>query len=206
MTVERKTPSFEEAVKIAKEIIAPSPNRRSTAQSTAIERVVAGRIEAFDLSTESGYEEMRAENYGAKFVVEDPGGLLDEAGRDYFNHLALRRGIASALEAGETIDPKLVEWLTAYLRDESKIPSRPKGQPPKLERQFKIFCAVQYLKQRGLRRFRNLASKHQESACDAVAAALEELGMSPRLYESVKRIYEQQNESGDWTVHLAFPP
>lgn len=103
--------------------------------------------------------------------------------------LALRHLVAAALERGETLHPVVTEWLTSYLRGEivePKTAGRPKRESTAID--GAIRRAVETLVAKGMTATRSDTSPHT-SACDAVAKAMLELGLTPSSYGQVARIW-----------------
>lgn len=182
-------PSFKQAVKIAKCIIAPEIKDERQYDRKNLTGLAAARASVYDLSTEEGYREYRAEHCAAESLLESPERLLEFARTDYFSFIALRRGVADLLELDWNLPKNLRTWLFNYLRGDWTPPKRPRGQPRKDARSMKTYHAVLYLVDVGVTASRDQDNIDGESACDAVARAHLELGMQPDSYSCIKNIY-----------------
>lgn len=124
-------------------------------------------------------------------IAADAGDLaliLDWAEGDAAGFDALKEGICFSLERGEALHPDIVQWLLKYLRGEVSRPASKSGAKKAEWWSLRICLAVNELVEAGLSCMRNDVSE-PTSACDAVADALAELGLSPTSYASVKRIW-----------------
>ena len=193
------TPPFEEAVKIAKYMIAPHLIGPGESDRTTLTGLAAWRAAQFDTTTDAGYTAFRAERHGATMLLASPEHLIEAAKTDYFHFLALTRGVANVIELGWPIPECIQIWLSHYLRGEKNPPVRPQQQPTKDVRYFKIFCTVEVLLGKGLKLSRSKSSESGTTACDAVATANNELGLAPRSYSRILEIYYQEKGSAETT-------
>lgn len=189
--------TFEQAVEIAKLMIVPHLSGNTESDRTTLEGLASWRANQCDTTDDAGYTEYRAENYGASMLLEHPEELIKSAETDYFCFLALSRGVANVMELGWPIPRSLQLWLSGYLRGEVTPPPRPRAQPTKEVRRLKIYCAVQFLVDKGMKPTRNATSKTCESASDAVALANKQLLMAPRSYKRVLEIYSEEKKLGE---------
>lgn len=101
--------------------------------------------------------------------------------------------ISSAIERGENLPPAVNQWLADYLGGRLSEPKRNTGRPATLLTPLWIVIAVSVCLNRGMKATRNDVSE-PVSACDAVAEALENLGLEPVTYEGVKRVWLTNNK------------
>lgn len=104
---------------------------------------------------------------------------------------------ATYMETGILMPDMLAKWAAAVLRGEQKRPVR-HGKFPEGTglRNTNIWEVTRILVKRGMTATRNDVSP-ATSACDAVAEALKEMEESPSSYASVKRIWNDfQNSRG----------
>lgn len=172
-------------------------NGRDIAISSGYESHLAdrvGRLTAYSalfgfdgsiLSGESG--DFSAERAQA---VWDDGvdSLIEGAKYEHSTFQALKLGLAAEIESGREIPPRLRKWLIGYLRGEIEVPAARAGRIKSTGLHSLVAHAVADLVESGMTATRNEASA-PESACDAVASALAELGLSPITFAGVKRIW-----------------
>lgn len=120
--------------------------------------------------------------------------LLAEAKADVEMFQVLLLGIASVVEKGAELHPKLRKWLAQFLRGKISTPPRPKGRAESVGLHNIIAHAVVDLVESGMKPMRNDQGP-PFSACDAVADALAELSLSPITFFGVKRIWVQLDKS-----------
>ncbi len=84
--------------------------------------------------------------------------------------------------------PAIADWLVKHLRGEASRPNAQAGRNGSGYAHFKIHCAIRRLVSEGMIATRNDASPPL-SACDVVADALAELGLEPKTFHGVKRIW-----------------
>jgi len=198
--------NFEKAIHIAQVIITSQHKLPADLDTTSLRGLSAKRAANIDRSTSKRYFEFQAELYGADLILDEYDQAVEGAAVNYLCFTALCRGIATALETNTPLPPKIAEWHLRYLRGEVHPPKRGRGQPAKDARSLKIFHAVQYLVQQGMKPTRNDESKHdiRQSACDAVAEALKRMRTTPSSYKRVQEIY--QYEKGDGRCHVIVAP
>lgn len=117
---------------------------------------------------------------------------LSKTDPKYFEVLRLRVG-SLIIEEGELPKPYR-EWLYAFLYDgvtPPKVNPGRRSDPLKFE---KVVTLVKGLVDLGMKPTRNDASLHNDSACDAVAAALMTVGEQPQSYARVKRIWLENRD------------
>lgn len=111
--------------------------------------------------------------------------------RRYFDAVIL--GLASAIEDSEEIHPKLRPFLAGYLRGRIKPPKPKRGRGESEGLHIIIVRTVEAMAAADWQTFRNEASP-KRSACDVVALALAELGLSPITYSGVAKIFNNRDK------------
>lgn len=124
----------------------------------------------------------------AHLLRKDPETYLAWAAAKPKGFDTVRTGIAQLLERGEELSPQLMAWLVAHLRGQVSRPKAKTGRNPAGWMHTKICLAIQRLVDAGMTATRNDASP-PNSACDAVADALDTLGLEPKTFERVKSIW-----------------
>ena len=171
--------SFQEAVQLAKETIGHFQRVRSTSGRVVDETDPVASANAF--AGRLGVIYLRDEKRSAQ--------LLRDAETDWQAFNVLRHGSALLLEHDKLeMRPEVRDWLSRYLRGEISAPAKKAGRKQKTGPHNVIEFCVSLLADNGMNATRNDASP-PESACDAVAKALAELGMEPTTFKAVKRIY-----------------
>lgn len=141
-----------------------------------------------NLADPRDWQAMHREILGSAMLHKRPGELVAWARADREGWETLRLGLANALNRGDEIPPEATEWLALYLRGNIE---RPQGAPGALGAEglhFAIFTAVHSLVQSGMKASRNDASPPL-SACDAVAEAIAEIGLTPATFNGVKKVW-----------------
>lgn len=127
--------------------------------------------------------------YYEQQMLNDPESFLAVANtHEGFKTVCLT--ISGALEKGEKLPPSVNEWLADYLRGGLEEPKRKAGRPTQALIPLWIVSAVNSCVTSEMKATRNDVSEPM-SACDAVAEALENLGLEPTTYEGVKRVWLQ---------------
>lgn len=139
-----------------------------------------------DWTNPDGFMRQHLENLGISMLRNKPLELLELAGVDADNFMALLLGLAYDLENGCDISAEARLWLARYLRGEIKPPSQKRGRKNNPGLEVLIYFAVEGGVRRGLTATRNEATRHSLSACDAVAVALGEMKMAYANFDSVK--------------------
>ena len=182
--------SFQEAVQLAKETIRRFQRVRSTSGRVLDETDPVASANAF--AGRLGAIYLRDEKRSAQ--------LLRDAESDWQAFNVLRLGLALLLEHDKLeMRPEVRDWLSRYLRGEISAPAKKAGRKQKTGPHNVIEFCVSLLVDNGMNATRSDATRPPESACDAVAKALAELGMEPTTFEAVKRIYLDRKKF----VHLA---
>ncbi len=171
--------SFQEAVQLAKETIGHFQRVRSTSGRVVDETDPVASANAF--AGRLGAIYLRDEKRSAQ--------LLRDAETDWQAFNRLRHGLALLLEHDKLeMRPEVRDWLSRYLRGEVSAPVKKAGRKQTPGPHIVIEWCVSLLVDKGMNATRNYVSP-PESACDAVAKALAELGMKPTTFGAVKRIY-----------------
>jgi enoyl-CoA hydratase/carnithine racemase len=132
--------------------------------------------------------EFMATSIGARMLRHETARLMAWAETDAGGFDALCLGVAHFLEQGEELPPKALKWLLQQLRGEVARPKARAGAKTEFWLHSLIWIAVGNRVLDGMKATRNDAGE-PTSACDAVAEALEELGLEPATFHSVKRIW-----------------
>lgn len=140
-------------------------------------------------------QELNSEAIGVGMLAQRPAYLVGWASLDRRGWDAMRLGVASALERGDTIPSEARRWLVHYLRGESERPKASAGRHSARGLQVAIVCVVVHLVNCGMNATRNDTSP-PASACDAVADALAQLGLSPTTFNAVKKIWLARRKPG----------
>jgi hypothetical protein len=149
------------------------------------------RGETFDFTDPATYRDRNLADLGATMLSKTPAELWAWASESPDGFDALRMGIASKLAhpTGEPLSSMERDWLVKYLRGKAIRPNGRAGALPKDGINIVVWATIKHLVNEGMVATRNDASRPAESACDAVAEALKELGMTPMSFERVKRIW-----------------
>ena len=142
-------------------------------------------------------------------LSRNPTGLITRAANSREDFDLAKRCIADHLELGNQLPPEAQAWLVQYLRGTVRRPNDkagPKGHPLSNE----IFRAVENLVSEGMNATRNREAKRKESACDAVAQALAELGLKQSAtYDGVKRVWSKMKsefrEAAKQAGRISYP-
>ena len=133
---------------------------------------------------------------GRHYLGTDPAALLERSKVDSFYFDALKLSIAAVLDEPEgDLPPAVRTWLASFLRGEVSPPKRSVGRKSEGRVHYQIWQAIQMLVEQGMNATRNDATHHAESACDAVAKALKELGLEPTTFAGVKRVWNQYEKA-----------
>jgi hypothetical protein len=116
-----------------------------------------------------------------------------KAQRQYWTYWALR--VATLLTEGRYLLPSLDQWRRDLLGGFIETPPKPKGKPPYelFHRNVLIVSELRAMADHGLAPTRAMYSDHKQSGCDAIAAALTNLGKA-RGYAAVENIWAARNE------------
>lgn len=180
--------NFRDAVEIAKKKIVGWQSIPTT--GLAAYRTLE-RVETFDFTDPATYRDRNLADLGAMMLSKNPAELWAWASESPDGFDALRMGIASKLEhpTGEPLSFVERDWLVKYLRGKAVRPNGRAGALPKDGINIVVWATVKHLVGKGMAATRNDESRSAESACDAVAEALKELGMKPTTFARVKRIW-----------------
>ena len=107
--------------------------------------------------------------------------------------VTLRYAFASKILAGEPIPEDYRELAASFVIGENSGPPQKSGSKSGRHRHAKIVSAVKMLCEYGMTATRNDASSNKDSACDAVAEALRELGLRPITFKGVKDIWGKRD-------------
>ena len=184
-------PTFNEAVKLAKchleqnRFQGPHDIWTPKGHSLWMGELVGIRMTRKLLGDLSGpFGEESRERIWTKTVSE----WVRQSSTSIFHFDALRFGVADKIEKGASLHPLMTKWLTDYLKGVVVPPKSRSGRGEADGLHHLITRAVDNLKELGMSATRNDVSP-STSACDAVAKALSELGLSPTTFEGVKRIW-----------------
>lgn len=172
------------------------------AYSEAVE-IAGSYFEQFMLDSATGRSlldpedsrQLNDEAIGGAMLTKRPAYLVGWASLDPEGWDALRLGVASALERGDTIPPEARRWLVHYLRGEIERPKASAGRHDARGLHIAIVFAVSRLVDCGMNATRNDVSPPL-SACDAVADALTQLKLSPTTFDAVKKIWLARRKPG----------
>lgn len=132
---------------------------------------------------------------GMDAVNTDPQQLISDARLKPDAFEQLRFGIAAKIERGEPLPDCLANWACAFLRGEVEEPVRRSGTKTQSGKQRAILRVMRDLVEHGdMNASRNDESKTKECACDAVAAALQKLGMKPAKWTGVRDIWKKRHQ------------
>lgn len=173
-------PAYPEAVEIARRYL---------------ESLMVDGASGRNLLDPEDWRQLDSEAIGAAMLAQRPAYLVGWASLDPEGWDALRLGVASALERGDTIPPEARRWLVHYLRGETERPKASAGRHGARGLHIAIVFVVIRLVDCGMNATRNDASP-AVSACDAVADALEQLRLSPTTFEAVKKIWLARSKPG----------
>lgn len=112
---------------------------------------------------------------------------LSKTDPKYFEGLRLSVG-ALVIENKPLPDPYR-KWLYAFLYDAVVPPKQPAGRRKTPLNEEMVIDLVSDLVELGMQATRNDATTHNDTACDAVAAALRKSGKQPQSYDRVKKIW-----------------
>lgn len=132
--------------------------------------------------------EFTATTMGARMLRHETARLMAWAEADAVGFDVLRLGVAYSLEKGEELPPDALQWLVRHLRGAVIRPKARAGAKTESWLHGMIWGAVTVLVDAGMKATRNDASE-ATSACDAVAEALDALGLEPATFYGVKRIW-----------------
>lgn len=170
----------------------PSYGEAVTRARRFLEGCIAGNGQGLlknrSLAAPRDYQAMNSEVLGAAMLRTRPGELVAWASEGREGWEALSLAVAIALERGDEIPDVARQWLALVLRGDVEKPQGTAGAHTAEGLHLVIYLAVQMLVERGMRATRNDASA-PESACDAVASAMTELGREPRTFHGVKKIW-----------------
>lgn len=126
---------------------------------------------------------------GLRRLRTNPEALLTNAALDLTDYHRLTLALSYKVETGEPLEGNERAWLAKFLRGEIEKPQSNGGRPRNTDTDVAIVSAVSWLTNlKDVPATRNDASSPY-SACDAIAAALTDLGRSPRTFEGVKKIW-----------------
>lgn len=126
---------------------------------------------------------------GLRRLRTTPEALLVNAPLDFTDYRRLTLALSYKVETGAPLEEAERAWLAKFLRGEIEKPQSKGGRPRNTDTDVAIVLAVLQLTDlKGVSPTRNDASSPY-SACDAIAAALTDLGRSPRTLEGVKKIW-----------------
>jgi len=178
----KKIQNFQEGVKQAKRLL------KLFSQT--------GPLAPIPITMPNGFKALVLQMEGSKMISKNPTELIEKAKNDpdYFD--AIRFGIALHLRIEKELPQIILDWLIEHLQGETKRPRKAAGRGISLGLHVIIAGVVQTLVDRGMNATRNDVNP-ATSACDAVAAALYELGMTPKSFQGVKAVWLKMNRAKD---------
>lgn len=132
-------------------------------------------------------------NIGANMIRKEPEELIAWAREDGEGYEVAKLAVAFQLERGDPLPDVVQKWLIQDLNGEIEKPPEKTGRKKKEWFDILVWIAIQSRVNDGMTATRNDVSP-PTSACDAVAEALVALGLSPRNYAGVKRIWMQMEQ------------
>ena len=141
-------------------------------------------------ATSPDYDPHRAylKERGSLLLMQDPEGFIEKARVDPIVHDAARLILADFI-AAKSMPPEIAcDWLAAYLKGEAERPAGKAGRKKEIRLHDAIWLTVSDLVDRGMTATRNDASP-SDSACDAVAEAMQRLNLEPKTFGGIKRIW-----------------
>lgn len=192
----RETESESGAVPVATPATSATPSFQEAVQ-LVIERFLAIDMHSMNRKTRYLYAQIiasRAAGSESSLIQ-----LIDEAEIDPFKFEVAGVLAARFLENGHDMPDALRGWAIEVLRGKSAPPT-PRHQRKGIKngtfwRDFYVWSAVLDLVDLNMKPTRNAASE-QVSACDAVAAAMNELGLRPMSYSGVVDVWSKFNNDG----------
>jgi hypothetical protein len=106
----------------------------------------------------------------------------------------LREAFASKILEGDPIPEEYRELAASFVMGEHKGPRKKPGAKAGSYLHEKIIDAVEMLCEHGMTATRNDESPNKDSACDAVAEALRQLGLRPITFKGVKGIWTKRGK------------
>ena len=155
-----------------------------------------GPLAPIPITMPNGFKALVLQMEGSEMISKNPTELIEKAKNDpdYFD--AIRFGIAVHLVIKKELPQIILDWLIEHLRGKTKRPRRAAGRGISLGLHVTVAQVVQVLVDRGMHATRNDASP-ATSACDAVAKALSDLGMTPTSFKRVKAVWLEINREKD---------
>ncbi len=155
-----------------------------------------GPLAPIPITMPNGFKALVLQMEGSKMISKNPTELIEKAKNDpdYFD--AIRFGIALHLRIEKELPQIILDWLIEHLQGKTKRPRKAAGRGISLGLHVTVAQVVQVLVDRGMNATRNDVSS-ATSACDAVATALSELGMTPKSFEGVKAVWKKMNRAKD---------
>ena len=156
-----------------------------------------GPLAPIPITMPNGFKAVVLQMEGSEMISKNPTELIEKAKNDsdYFD--AIRFGIALHLRIEKELPQIILDWLIEHLQGKTKRPRRAAGRGISLGLHVTVAQVVQVLVDRGMYATRNDATSPATSACDAVATALSELGMTPKSFEGVKAVWNKMNRAKD---------
>lgn len=135
-----------------------------------------------------GFEARVLTAIGVQRINQDPEELIKDARKSAAAFDALRFAAAQHTAHNFALPASIRLWVSSYLAGKLERPIGKDGKPSSEGMRREIYGAVVRLTEMGMKPTRNDASP-PHSACDAIAEALRDLGLSPTTYRAVKAIY-----------------
>ncbi len=140
-------------------------------------------------------QNMVLQSVGVHRIQTDPDVIVKESRRNPDAFDGLRFGVAALLSVGKQLPPIVHQWLIEYLLGKREEPIKRTGRHKKLSNEGIVIDLVQRLVMKGLTASRNddvPDGESKESACDAVARAMSELGLTPASYRGIYDIWRKR--------------
>jgi hypothetical protein len=180
----------------------PDAGRRDfeAAIDTAVRILKAGQGRgSFDPAAKNAGGAMEA-NFlqirGFTLLDQDPMALIKKSVRSADAFDALRFGIAHMLRMDGDLPWDVKVWLAQYLTGQVERPVSSGGRKTRTAWDLNVWLVVHMLVENGMTATRN-DDGDLTSACDAVAAALKQIGETPSSYKGVKAVWLKMNAKRD---------
>ena len=132
---------------------------------------------------------------GLNMLASDPEKLLKDARKKEGAFDALRFAVACKVERNEPLPENVRAWAASFLRGEIEAPVRKSGTNRTVSGKKRAIVQIvsDLVEYGGLDASRGEDAKIKESACDAVAAAMRDLRMQGRTWETVNEYWSYRH-------------
>lgn len=160
-------------------------------EETPYQAAVREAVDMLRIATSADYDPYREmlTDRGSLFLFQDPEGFVRQARQHPIAHDAMRLVLADLIASRVMPPDAACDWLAAHLRGQAKRPNAKAGSKKDIKLHNAIWMVVRDLTGPGMKATRNDASNLQTSACDAVAEAMQRLGLEPQTFDGIKRIW-----------------